>query len=104
MDNRFDRLQVLGLINGFSMVQLTWITLRRREERNPWYDNAIDVSRVTAGMVDASTHRGNLHSSTGQKVSFYFTNIPECLPIFLLCQQFEVLDHRPVLTHGSYRR
>jgi len=37
-----------------------------------------------------SDHQASLQPSGGQKVSYYFTNIPECLPIFLLRRKFEV--------------
>jgi len=39
---------------------------------------------------DGSEQNGPDNSLIGCKVSYYFTNIPECLPIFLLRQQFEV--------------
>jgi len=47
-------------------------------------------STYTQRLVSDSKQQGNAHSTTGNKVSFYFTNIPECLPVFLLRQQFEV--------------
>ena len=37
-----------------------------------------------------SDQHGCTTSGLGHKVSYYFTNIPECLPIFLMRQQFEV--------------
>jgi hypothetical protein len=40
--------------------------------------------------IDRFDQNGLDNSTSGRKVSFYFTNIPECLPIFLLRQQFEV--------------
>jgi len=39
---------------------------------------------------DGIEQHGSVTGNVGHKVSYYFTNFPECLPIFLLRQQFEV--------------
>jgi len=46
-------------------------------------------STYNTDIAEASSKQERHHSSSGN-VSYYFTNIPECLPIFLLRQQFEV--------------
>jgi hypothetical protein len=39
-----------------------------------------------AGAAADSDHREVVKSSNGKEVSFYFKNIPSCLPVFLLRQ------------------
>jgi len=41
-------------------------------------------STRNSGIAAASGKQERGHSSSGNTVSYYFTNIPECLPIFLL--------------------
>ena len=54
-----------------------------------------DVRFNTDGRArdnDGLEQYGIDNTTNGWKVSYYFTNIPECLPIYLLRQQFEVCD------------
>lgn len=48
------------------------------------------IRKGQASGDDSLEQHGFDNSHIGRKVSYYFTNIPECLPIFLLRQQFEV--------------
>ena len=52
-------------------------------------DARFDMNGRVSDFV-VSDQRGRDTSGIGPKVSYYFTNIPECLPIFLLRHQFEV--------------
>jgi len=52
-------------------------------------DARFDMDGKVSDYV-VSDQQGNVTSRNGRKVSYFFTNIPECLPTFRLRQQFEV--------------